>query len=447
MRWLLLKDLQILKRSPLLVSLLIIYPIAIALLIGFALSRGPAKPRVAFANLVPPAQSTIDLGGQKVDTAKYTAELFKSVRPIRVNTRKAALAKVRSGEARAALIVPADVADRLASGVRSAEVEVIYNNDDPVKGRFVDSTISARLAEANSALAQRFKDITLQDIKLLEDGGSFDVLGRTLNILGLRKTKALLDATIQTLPKNSPNRVALGKVSQFAGLAIGNLTVSNQVLGTVSQPLEVKRTTINGKRTPLDAFGVAISVTVSLMFVTILLAAGMLALEREENTFLRLVRGLVSRLGLLVEKIGLSAACAFATSLVMLMGIGLFVPLDWSRFGLWLAALAVGAVAFGSLGVAIGCLAREVRAASLLSFLLSLPIAFLALVPSGAVSTGVYSVVRVVSALFPFKPALQAMDQALNDSGQSLATPLLHLVILAAAFTAIGRVAMRRFAR
>ena len=33
------------------------------------------------------------------------------------------------------------------------------------------------------------------------------------------------------------------------------------------------------------------------MFITLLLAAGMLALEREENAFARLVRGLVSRTG------------------------------------------------------------------------------------------------------------------------------------------------------
>ena len=45
MRWLLAKDLRILRRSPLLVALLILYPILIALLIGFALPRGPDKPR------------------------------------------------------------------------------------------------------------------------------------------------------------------------------------------------------------------------------------------------------------------------------------------------------------------------------------------------------------------------------------------------------------------
>ena len=37
--------------------------------------------------------------------------------------------------------------------------------------------------------------------------------------------------------------------------------------------------------------------SLSLMVVTLLLAAGMLALEREEHAFGRLVRGLVSRIG------------------------------------------------------------------------------------------------------------------------------------------------------
>ena len=48
MRWLLIKDLQILRRSPLLVAMLVIYPILIAALVGFAVTSGPSKPRVAF---------------------------------------------------------------------------------------------------------------------------------------------------------------------------------------------------------------------------------------------------------------------------------------------------------------------------------------------------------------------------------------------------------------
>ena len=56
MRWLLAKDLRILRRSPLLVALLVLYPLLVALLVGAALSSGPSKPKVAFANLVPPGR-------------------------------------------------------------------------------------------------------------------------------------------------------------------------------------------------------------------------------------------------------------------------------------------------------------------------------------------------------------------------------------------------------
>ncbi len=77
MRWLLIKDLRILQRSPLLVGLLVAYPVVIAVLIGFALSRGPDKPRVAFANLVAPGDREIRLGGERIDAShmELTTEL------------------------------------------------------------------------------------------------------------------------------------------------------------------------------------------------------------------------------------------------------------------------------------------------------------------------------------------------------------------------------------
>jgi hypothetical protein len=446
MRWLFLKDLRILGRSPLLVGLLVVYPVVIAVLIGLALSRAPDKPKVAFFNQVPPSASTFRLGGQEIDAARYANELSESVDPIEVNSRKEALDKVKSGEAIAALIIPPDIVEKLGTGLESPQVEVIYNNEDPVKGRLVDQIINSRLSDANAALSGRLREIAVQDIDLLLDGGKFTLFGRSLDILGLRRTEDILQATLRTLPRDAPQRPALESVERFANLAVANLNLAGDVVGTVAQPVKVKRTPLAGKRTPLDSFAVAISVTVSLMFVTVLLASGMLALEREEHAFTRLVRGLVSRLGLLAEKVGLAALCASVVAVVMTCGIGIFVSLQWGRFPLWVVAIVFAALAFGALGVAIGGLAREVRAASLLAFLLSLPIAFLALVPSGSVSSALYDVIRVISALFPFKPALQAMDNALNDTGQSFLGPLAHLAALTVAFVAVARLAMRRFA-
>jgi ABC-2 type transport system permease protein len=186
-----------------------------------------------------------------------------------------------------------------------------------------------------------------------------------------------------------------------------------------------------------------VAVTVSLMFVCMLLAAGGVALEREERALARLIRGLVSRPVLLAEKGTLAAACGFVVAFAMLAGVGAFVTLDWSRAGLWLVALAFGSLAFGALGVAIGVLAREVRAASLLAFALSLPLAFLALVPAGSVAGGLYDTMRVISFVFPFKSSLQALDTAVNSAAPAIGVSMLHLAGLAAAFGLLARVGLR----
>jgi ABC-2 type transport system permease protein len=191
---------------------------------------------------------------------------------------------------------------------------------------------------------------------------------------------------------------------------------------------------------------VAIAVIVSLMFVTLLLAAGMLALERSENTYSRLVRGLVSADGLLSEKIALAAGCAAAVALVMAAAVSAFVHLDWARFELWVVALAAGGLAFGALGVAIGGVAREVSAASLMAFLVSLPIAFVALIPADAVSSGLKTFLDVVAFLFPFRAALEAASNAFSGTSPGIGLPLLHLAVLAIVFAVLARLSLRRFA-
>src|SRR6185312_5159455 len=199
-----------------------------------------------------------------------------------------------------------------------------------------------------------------------------------------------------------------------------------------------------GRRTPLDSFAVVVAVAVSLMFLGVLLAAGGIAMEREEHVLARLVRGLVSRGALLVEKVGLAAACSFLVALTMLAGIGIFVSLDWGRFGWWLLALACGALAFAALGTAIGSLARDARAASILAFLVLLPLIFLALVPSGAVGRGFYDVISVISFVFPFKAALQGLDAAVNHASPSLGGAVAHLLGLTVLFAVLARVGLRR---
>jgi ABC-2 type transport system permease protein len=449
MRWLLLKDLQILRRSPFLVAMLVVYPVIISVLIGLALSRGPDKPKVAIVNELSPGQTSFSVGSQHLDVNSFAKELFKSVQPVEVATRAQAIDKLRSGEVLGALIVPPDATRKLQDAINLAgtappTVEVLYNADDPIRAQLAESTIKARLADANKALSDKLTQLASRYLGVLLKGGQFSLLGQKFDVLGLVRSKVALERTVRALPPNSEQARDLQRVIDFTQVAIDNLGLSDKVLAAVGQPLAVKRTVIAGHRTPLDAFAVAVSVTVSLMFITVLLASGMLALEREEHAFGRLVRGLVSRSGLLAEKIGLAGLCAWALAAVMLAVLVAYMDLGWSRTPAWLLVLAVAALAFAALGVAIGGLAREVRAASLLAFMLALPIAALALVPSGAVGATLYDLIRIVSGAFPFKPALDALDAAL--SGGELLAPLAHLVALTLGFALIARLALRRFA-
>lgn len=473
MRWLLGKDLRILGRSRLLVAILVIYPVAIALLIGLALSRSPGKPKVAIVDLTPPGQA-IELGGRQLSVAQYVNELFREVDATRAPSRAAAAKEVSSGNVLAAVVIPGNVVSKISSGIRQAQVEVIYNGD-ALKQSFVRATIESALAEANLALSTQIKDVAVKDIDLLLEGGELGILGAPKQLVGLKQIPSDL-RRIAAKQTSKADRAELERIAAFASFAAQNLGLSKSVLSTVSQPISVRQTLLQGRRTPLDAYAVVVAVTISLMFVCVLLAAGGVALEREDHALGRLVRGgrggglrlgrargrrghahdahghararhgnaLLSLPELITEKVTLAAVCSFALSLAMLAAISAFVPLSWGRAPLWVASLALGALGFAALGVAIGALAREVRAATLLAFLLSLPLAFLALVPSGAVASGLYDVISVISFLFPYKAALQALDVAVNGGTPAIWLSALHLAVLGVVFAVLAGAGLRR---
>jgi hypothetical protein len=447
MRWLLLKDLQILRRSPLQAVLLVAYPILIAVLVGFAISRSPEKPRVAFLNEVP-GDSRVSVGAQELPKIGVSDRICERVECVRVKSKAEAVDEVRSGDVLAALILPADLVDNINSlstpVPRTPEVEVIVNEEDPVKARLVNDRIDSLLTRANLVIARRIAHEGGKFVGLVVNGGRFTVLGQAIQILGLGQTAHILHGVRASLPPG-PLRESLDRVLRFTALTHSNLGTAGTLLTRLTQPIAVDKQVVNASPPPLEVFAIAVAATFTLAFVTVLLVAGSLALEREENAFPRLTRGLVSPTALLAEKVLLGVAVGLVVTLLMLAGLALFVPLHWGRIGLWLAAIVAGGAALGAAGAALGAAAREVRAVSLLAFMVTLPVAFLSLIPSGTVGPALYGAIKLVTALFPFKPALQAMTGALDPGGPSIAAALLHLATLTVAYALLARLALRRF--
>jgi hypothetical protein len=452
MRWLLLKDLQILKRSPLLTALLVIYPIVLAVLIGFAVSRGPDKPTVALFNELPP-DASLSLGGTETGGFggdEAFGELCDRVDCEVTDSREEAVDKVRDGEVLAALIVPEDFVRKLEAqlsggGLESATVEVLVNEDDPFKASLVDDRIRALLTEGNLILSERISESLLSYLDILIEGGQVDLplIGEEIDVLGLQRSEAILKAVRSDL--TPAQRQVVDQVIRFSQLARENLGFAQPILNSVAEPIAIDKQVVSGDVPPLDTFAISVAIAITLMFVTVLLVAGSLALEREENTFARLTRGLVSRSALLVEKIALGTVCSIAVAVVLLGVLELFVNIQWERFPLILAAIALTGAGFAAMGSAIGVAAREVRASALAAFALTLPIAFISLIPSGTIGQGIFDLIRIVTGAFPFRPALDALSAGLSSSGD-LAINLLHLALLTIAYFALARVAMRRFA-
>ena len=443
MRTLLAKDLRILLRSPLLLGLLVLYPLVVALLIGLTLSRESDKPRVAILNEVPRGES-LDVGTGPLRLGISGPRVRDHIEPVRVSSREEAERLVRDGEVVGALIIPEDTFRQIESRVEQPRLEVIVNEEDPVRARLVDDAIAAAISEANRQVARALTRANVRYLDLLLNGGNVTVFGERFNVLGLRRIGESVEAARRRLPPGSQERRDLDRVVRFTRIAQANFGLSSQVLTALSEPIQVDKQAVEGARVPLSTFAAAVAVAVSLMFVTVLLAAGALALERDQHTFGRLVRGPVSRTSLLIEKGSFAVAGALPVTLLMLLIVALFATVEWDRFHLWLVAVAAAAAAFAALGTLIGSVAREVQAASLLTFTLLLPVAFLALVPEGAVSPAVHDVTEAVSFVFPFDATVDAMRSALYSSG-GLGGPLLHLAGLAVAYGLASRVAIRRF--
>ena len=94
--WLLLrKDVLVLRRSPLLLGILLAYPLAIAVLVGLVASYGSSKPRVALVDEdhLPPV---VRVGGHLFRIADAIDEVGKNVHLVRMSPGDADRA-LRSG--------------------------------------------------------------------------------------------------------------------------------------------------------------------------------------------------------------------------------------------------------------------------------------------------------------------------------------------------------------
>jgi ABC-type multidrug transport system permease subunit len=430
------KDALVLRRSPLLLGILLAYPLAIAILVGLVASYASAKPRVALVDQdnLPP---TVVIGGHRFHVDRTIEQVSKNVRLVRLSP-DAAAQQLENGKVVAVVTVPPGFITTLKQMVRSPRLEVQLSKGT-ISSR-VDQQVQALVYSLNRQLQRAYIDTNLGYVTLILRGGTGTFLGRPISILGLERAQKVL----ARMPKNANVR----KLEDFihdARLALAN---TGGALQATAHPIEIDRSRDRGRTWVLSANVQAYALALTITFLTLMLAAGSLAAERDENVIGRLARGLVGLGHLVWAKVMLAAVLALVLGMAIALAFGVIIQVGgveggepWHRLPLLVVGLVLAGGSLGALGALLGALAREARSASLVALLVVLPIVFLGLIPSEIVPPAGW-----VSSALPFTHSYEFFRSALFDLSPwgEVAREGVWLLALGGIFGALARLGARR---
>jgi hypothetical protein len=263
----------------------------------------------------------------------------------------------------------------------------------------------------------------------------------------LKATRERIQAVEAQLPAKSTARAQLDSVIAFAGQASAALGLAHQALAATAHPVRLVKRSTSGRSYLLGSQVQSYGLGISLAFVTLLLGAAVLTLERDENVLARLLRSGARPALLLAEKVALCAIVGCVLGLLLAVGFGVAAEISssgaaWARMPLLLPPLAAAGAAFGALGCVVGAAVRDLRASSLVGVALVTPIVLVGLVPRQ-----VSPLAAQVSELLPFVPAARAFGAALFEAAP-LSTVIAgsgHLALQSAVLVAVAMTLFTRF--
>lgn len=437
------KDLRVLRRSPALVAALVVYPLLFAVLVGLVVRFAADRPRVAFVDLDRlPEQLTI--AGHEFDVDRVIDQVNDKAELVPMSEEEAKR-ELETGEVVAAIVVPRGFAAKLRGMVESPTLR-LESSRGGLAGRFELQT-EALVYRLNRLLSDAYISANLEYVKLLVKGGKSSFLGNEFDVVGLERAGEILaELRIRT---DDPEALArIEELSTFVREALLALEQSDESLRATANPIQLATDREAGRTWLLSAQLQSYALGLALAFICVLLAAGAIAAERDENVVGRLARGLVRLRELVAAKVLLAAAVAGAIGMALAVLFGVSAELvgveggqPWVRLPLLAVGLVLAGAAFGAFGVLVGVLAREARTAVLVAFLVALPIVLIGLVPEGSVRALAW-----LSDVFPFGHAVRFFQSSLYDlhPWSEVGVETAWLLGLAVAFGALARAGVRR---
>ena len=400
------KDLRTLLRTPVLLAVLLAYPLVIATLVGLVAGYASSKPRVALVDRddLPPQ---IVVGNRRFDVQRTIDEVGNNVTLVRGLDAEEAERELESGRLVAVITVPPGFVATLRQMVQSPTLELAITRGGTSSR--VRQQVQALVYQLNRRLQRAYIDANIEYVRLLLHGGRGKFLGEDFNVLGLEETQRELDA----LPADE----RLDRIRQFVHDARLALAQTDDALRATAAPIELHELPRRGRSAALSAQVQGYALALTLTFLCLVLAAGALAAERDENVLPRLARGLVSPTRLVAAKVALAGVVALVVGLAVAVAFGIAIDVSdvrggepWLRLPLLAAGLVVAGASIGAAGTLLGGIARDARTASLVAVLVVLPLVFLGLIPRE-----VFPAAAWASDALPFTHAYRLFDASLYD--------------------------------
>jgi hypothetical protein len=425
------KDLRVLRRSPLLLAVLVSYPLLIALLLALVAGYSNTKPRVAFVdddNL----PEEVEIGGRTFHVERTIRRVSDDVVLVALD-REEAERQLRNGKVVAIVRVPAGFIAQLKAMQRSPQLELQTTRG--LLASRVTQQMQALVYSLNRELQDAFIAANLRYVDLILHGGTGTFLGRRFDVLGLERAES---------------RVSDPEVREFIEVAQLALDQTDDALEATANPIELRTNTAGGRTWALSAQVQAYALALVTTFLAAVLAAAALAAERDERVLQRLARGLASLGEVLASKVSLAALVAAVLGLGVAVAFGVAVEAadveggePWSRVPALVPALLLAGAVAGALGAFVATLAREARSATLVAVLVVLPVVFLGIVPREAAPAAGW-----VSDALPFAHEVRLFDALLYETSpwRTALVEAAWLVAIGVVLVAGARALMRRLA-
>lgn len=380
------KELRIILRSRLLLAVLLVYPLVLVGIIGYAFSAPNQRVPIAVVNDdvddqgVPHAAAIPNpIEGQASGQTVSTADIVAALQPfaeVRRADADAARHLLLTGEVQAIVHFPPNFARDITNYQTSSRVDIITDQSDPVRAKFMEVLVRGIVQQFQEEIVRAKVDLVVTTI---DQSLAADLAPNAPLYPGFRKLRDDLQEFKDTHPElPADQQRKLNESLRFVDTIIVTLTNSKGLVDSVAQPVQIDIAQEHSGSLFVRDLIVPAALGLGIFWTGSLATSSLVVYERESAAYARLRITPATAASIYGSKVLVTLAIILLQSLLILAAALLAWNTRIDNPLLTFAVVLVSTFAAMGLGLFLAGLSRDVTGTVLLSVLLTFPMLFLA---------------------------------------------------------------------